>query len=233
MLGNGSCFRVYASEHPHRIGSWTEGSISAAKAACEANAVCVGVHYDAKLPDFVLLAKIGIPGGQDPGRRSCYKYHRPMAPTGTPTHPRARTHTCIAHIARTHTSHTLHATRCIAHTGGWLGRVHVCVCEARMHGTFAWHMCGRAGRRACMASAQRCVVCVRARRVCVRVCVCTRADVCACARARVSACARARECVRAWQARMQVCACAHACTRTINHNSGNWPCGHGRPLAIL
>ena len=77
MLGDGYCFGSVDLEKPHRIGSWTEGNISAAKAACEANPDCVGVHYDARTPNFILLAKVGVPGGQDPGNRLCYKYPRP------------------------------------------------------------------------------------------------------------------------------------------------------------
>lgn len=75
-LGAGYCFGRIGTEKSYRIGGWIKGGLSAAKSACEANAACVGVHFDNKLPDFVLLTKVGTPNGQDRGRRSCYKYNR-------------------------------------------------------------------------------------------------------------------------------------------------------------
>ena len=78
-LGDGYCFSQISTEKEHRITGWTDGSISDAKANCEANAACVGFHHDASVPDFVLLSKVGTPGGQNDRPRKCYEYIRPTA----------------------------------------------------------------------------------------------------------------------------------------------------------
>jgi len=77
-IGDGYCFENAEEEQPHRMGDWRKGRLFDAKVACEKTPGCAGVHVDEdEKPDFVLLSKIGNPGDQEPGVRSCHAYKKP------------------------------------------------------------------------------------------------------------------------------------------------------------
>jgi len=59
-------------ETRHRLEGWIDGDLAYAKEQCEQNSKCIGIHFDTLTPDFVMLKHIGVPGGQDPERRTCH-----------------------------------------------------------------------------------------------------------------------------------------------------------------
>ena len=84
-LGDGFCFPDRYEEQEHRLTNWQRGTVNDAKAACENDILCKGIHHDNdKDPDFVLLKAVGEPGGQNTGVRSCHKYARPGTPLRLP-----------------------------------------------------------------------------------------------------------------------------------------------------
>jgi len=77
-VGDGICFPKTKLEKPHRLGQWRSGSLKQAKAMCQEEMECVGVHHDNdKSPDYVMLKEIGTPSNTMPGVRSCWKFDRP------------------------------------------------------------------------------------------------------------------------------------------------------------
>ena len=90
-----------------------------------------------------------------------------------PPHTHAHTHTHALHALHAFHAHIAQIACNVLHcTHEWMACTCACVRVRSAHGMFAWHMCGRAGKQACVAIAQGCVVCVHARRVCVCACVC-------------------------------------------------------------
>lgn len=76
-LGDGFCFATEDTERLYQIHQdWVIADLATAKAACEANVECVGIHFDTNGPDYLLLRRLGTPNNvdNDPvGRRTCWK----------------------------------------------------------------------------------------------------------------------------------------------------------------
>ena len=76
-LGDGFCFATEDTERLYQINQdWVIADLATAKAACEANVECVGIHFDTNGPDYLLLRRLGTPNNvdNDPvGRRTCWK----------------------------------------------------------------------------------------------------------------------------------------------------------------
>ena len=73
-LGDGFCFATERREGRYRINEdWIVADLKTAKKACKDSPQCVGMHYDEKFGDYVLLSRLGTPNDQDAGRRTCYK----------------------------------------------------------------------------------------------------------------------------------------------------------------
>ena len=73
-LGDGFCFASEEQERLYQINEdWVVADLATAKAACKANAECVGLHYDTTPGDYLLLSRLGTPDNFEAGERACYK----------------------------------------------------------------------------------------------------------------------------------------------------------------
>ena len=90
-VGAGYCFADgHAAEAPHRIDKvgLVTADLAAAKSACEQNSQCKGIHYDdaysitvgdivlTEPGGYALLSKLGDPGIDSGGARTCHELTR-------------------------------------------------------------------------------------------------------------------------------------------------------------